>query len=123
MSKPMIALALLLLALVLLSGCAQGNGAHTIEIQADGFHPQELTIKAGETVTFVNKDAALHWPASGQHPTHTDYPAGGGCIGSAFDACGGLRQGESYSFTFGERGAWSFHDHLNSGLAGVVNVE
>ncbi len=89
----------------------------------DGFHPKELAINNGETVIFVNKDTAPHWPASGMHPTHTDYPEPGGCIGSKFDACGGLNRGESFSFTFTQNGEWEYHDHLNSGLNGRIIVK
>ena len=74
-------------------------------------------------VTFINKDSVPHWPASGEHPTHQDYPEEGGCIGSKFDACSGLKTGETYSFTFNEKGTWNYHDHLNSGLGGVIIVE
>ncbi len=94
-----------------------------VEIRADGFYPSELKIKAGETVVFVNKDSKEHWPASDVHPTHTKYPESGGCIGSAFDSCKGLKQEESYSFTFKEKGTWYYHDHLNPGLKGKIVVE
>lgn len=91
----------------------QVASANTIEITASGFTPSPLTIKAGESVTFVNKDTAEHWPASAVHPTHVVYPEPGGCIGSKFDACKGLPEGERFTFTFNEKGSWKYHDHLN----------
>ncbi|MFH1255916.1 MAG: plastocyanin/azurin family copper-binding protein [Candidatus Diapherotrites archaeon] len=122
--------AMLALGLVfLVSGCidssqppANGNDGNgtpagavlTVEINSSGFSPNPLTIKQGDTVNFVNNDSALHWPASAQHPTHNVYPEPGGCIGSKFDACKGLAQGESFSFTFNEVGEWAYHDHLNA---------
>jgi plastocyanin len=115
-----------LLAAIVSSGCLQERnvvGGNTVEITSSGFSPEILKIKAGETVTFVNKDAKPHWPASGMHPTHTDYPESGGCIGSTFDACGGLKTGESFAFTFYHKGEWDYHDHLNSGLTGKIIVE
>ena len=62
---------------------------------------------------FVNKDTAQHWPASAVHPTHVVYPESGGCIGSKFDACKGLAEGETFEFVFSEKGSWKYHDHLN----------
>ena len=96
---------------------------HQITITAEGFSPKTITIKAGDTVTFVNEDSNQHWPASAMHPTHNVYPESGGCIGSKFDACKGLEQGESFSFTFNEKGSWKYHDHLSVPSTGTVVVE
>lgn len=99
-----------------------GSGENAIEITSSGFEPRILTIDAGDTVTFVNREARPSWPASTVHPTHTIYPEGGGCLGSAFDACRGLREGESYSFTFDIEGSWDYHDHLRPSLVGTIIV-
>lgn len=104
-------------------------GTKTIEISSAGFSPKTLTIKAGDKVTFVNKDSAAHWPASTAHPTHTVYPGsdiskcGTAAASSIFDACKGLAQNEEWSFTFTQKGSWNYHDHLNSALWGTVVVE
>lgn len=98
-------------------------GVRTLMITATGFNPQTLTIKAGETVLFLNQDTAQHWPASAVHPTHAVYPEPGGCIGSKFDTCKGLAQGESFTFVFNEKGSWKYHDHLNPSLWGTIVVE
>ncbi len=100
-----------------------GPITHIVEITANGFNPDSITISLGDTVSFVNQDVDGHWPASDVHPTHGNYPEAGGCIGSAFDACGGLAGGESYLFTFDEVGIWTYHDHVNPGLTGKVIVE
>lgn len=123
---------------LVLSGCAQYGGqqpqptapipptstaGNTVEIISSGFSPNTLTINVGDTVTFVNKDSTTHWPASNIHPTHTLYPESGGCIGSKFDACNSLAQGETFSFTFNEKGSWNYHDHLQPGLTGTIIVK
>lgn len=108
------------------SGTPPSTGAMTakiIEITSAGFSPSTLTIKAGDTVTFINKDSAQHWPASAVHPTHAVYPEPGGCIGSKFDSCKNLAQNEEWSFTFNEKGTWNYHDHLNPSLFGKIVVE
>ena len=131
---------LALVSIIFLAGCAsyktpESSGAtgtagvkptgveHTIEITSSGFSPRQVTIGLGDTVVFVNKNTAPHWPASDIHPTHSVYPEKGGCIGSKFDACEGLKQNEKYEFTFFQGGSWCFHDHLNPGLTGCVDVK
>ena len=102
---------------------------NTIEISDDGFNPTILTgearlgILVGDTVTWINKGSIEHWPASAIHPTHAVYPEPGGCIGSKFDACKGLKQGESWSFVFTQKGSWNYHDHLNPTLFGKIIVQ
>ena len=102
---------------------APADSDNTVKITSSGFEPKTLTVKAGTTVTFVNEDSNKHWPASAMHPTHAVYPESGGCIGSKFDACKGLAQGESFSFTFNEKGSWKYHDHLNVPSTGTIAVE
>lgn len=124
--------------LFLLSGCGQKNADQTandlvsgisanngniVEITSEGFNPRTLTIRSGETVTWVNKESLSSWPASAIHPSHNVYPESGGCIGSKFDSCRGLKQGESYSFTFNQKGTWKYHDHLSSGDIGTIIVD
>ncbi|MEK9184849.1 MAG: hypothetical protein AAB866_01640 [Patescibacteria group bacterium] len=96
---------------------------YTIEILSSGFSPSTLTINSGDVVTWTNRDSySSHWPASAIHPAHSVYPETGGCIGSKFDACQGLSNGETYSFTFNEKGTWKYHDHLNPSETGTIIV-
>ena len=104
-------------------GTEELSSEATVEITSSGFSPSTLTVAQGTTVTFVNMDSAEHWPASASHPTHTVYPTEGGCIGSTFDACEGLAQGESFEFTFDEVGEWKYHDHKNPSNFGTIIVE
>src|SRR3990167_5306873 len=132
---------LLILTIVLfIAGCDLGNQSNTetasssntgegndvlyvIEITSEGFSPSPLTVTQGSTVTWINKDANEHWPASAMHPTHAIYPESGGCIGSKFDACKGLKEGESWSFTFNEKGTWNYHDHFDVSKFGKIIVK
>jgi plastocyanin len=103
--------------------------ATTIEITSKGFSPDPLTVRFGDTVTFVNKQDRKAWPASDHHPTHTVYPGSGieKCKTDTkefiFDACKGLLQDETYSFTFNSAGTWNYHDHLNPRRDGTIFVE
>ncbi|MEK6837097.1 MAG: cupredoxin domain-containing protein, partial [Nanoarchaeota archaeon] len=108
---------------------AAAENTNTVEITSTGFTPDALTIKAGETVVFVNNDALEHWPASAVHPTHTVYPGsdiskcGSAAAATIFDACKRLDLGDSFNFVFNEKGSWKYHDHLNPSLRGTVVVE
>ncbi|MBI2632509.1 hypothetical protein HYW75_05885 [Candidatus Pacearchaeota archaeon] len=108
---------------------AESAKEHTIEILSSGFSPSSLEINAGDSVTWVNKDSSEHWPASAMHPTHTVYPGsdikkcGTAEQSKIFDACNGLSEGESWSFTFNEKGSWNYHDHLFSGRFGKIIVK
>ena len=94
-----------------------------IKMTPNGFEPNEVTIDTNSTVIFVNQDKVQRWPASNIHPTHTLYPEKGGCIGSKFDACGGVKPGEAYEFVFEQKGSWGYHDHLRPGLQGVIIIK
>jgi hypothetical protein len=45
----------------------------TIEITAEGFKPDSVTIQNGDTVRFENKDSKPRWPASDPHPVHSQW--------------------------------------------------
>lgn len=87
-----------------------------VEISYDGsqFTPASVNIKANDYVFFKNNSTSTFWPASGPHPTHTDYPG--------FDAKKPIEAGGQYKFQFTKVGDWSFHDHLNPSAHGVVHV-
>ncbi len=86
----------------------------TVQVTDSGFDVTALTIKEGDTVTFVNSSSSKVWPASDVHPTHTVCPG--------FDAKKGLATGESYSYTFTEAMVCPFHDHLNASQKGTITV-
>ena len=99
-----------------------------VQITSSGFEPKTVTINSGDTVTWINEQENPSWPASAVHPTHTVYPGSGieKCSTSPdtiFDACSGLKEGESYSFTFTEIGSWGYHDHLRPNWTGKIIVQ
>ena len=86
-----------------------------VEMMPSGFSPAAITVKAGDTIRFLNKDTKPRWPASAVHPTHQCY--------HGFDALKGIAPGESYSFTFEVKKTCGFHDHLNPILKGSITIE
>jgi plastocyanin len=100
-----------------------------IDITEFGFTPDEMAVKQGDAVIWVNKNQRKSWPASDAHPTHTLYPDSGinkcGTPEAAgiFDACKGLEENWTYIFVFREEGTWTYHDHLNPSFTGKIVVE
>lgn len=84
-------------------------------MQSNKFVPQDLTIRAGDKVTFVNDDSEQHWPASDPHPVHTLCPG--------FDAGQGLGKGDTYSFTFEKVETCAMHDHLMPLMRGKIIIQ
>ncbi len=91
----------------------------------DGYATTSITVKKGTRVRFLNASNGSTWPASGIHPTHTLYPEKEptDCLGSSFDSCKRLAQGEFFDFTFNYVGRWPFHDHLHGYHSGTIVVE
>lgn len=96
-----------------------------VTYNGSSFSPQEVTVKRGGTVKWVNAGSGNMWVASAQHPTHTAYSGTSrtqhcpDTTGTAFDQCVG---GGDYSFTFAKTGTWGYHDHLNATAFGRVIV-
>lgn len=96
----------------------------TIEYTDDGFKPRDITIAEGKRVRFLNTSSEEVWPASGIHPTHSLYPEkeNTDCLGSSFDSCRALRNGDFFDFTFYYEGTWTFHDHIHAYQSGSITV-
>ena len=75
------------------------------------FEPNEVTISAGETVTFVNGDLPPHNMVVADHPelSHSDLSFVGG---------------ESFDVTFTDPGDYEFQcePHAGAGMKGVIHV-
>ena len=89
--------------------------AAEITMGSDGnlvFAPNELSIAAGESVTFTNGDLPPHNMVVTDHPelSHPDLAFMGG---------------ESFTVTFDEAGDYEFQcePHAGAGMKGVIHVE
>jgi plastocyanin len=109
--------------------CVRPPKTFEVSIANNGYSPQTVTIRAGDTVRWTNKGSNDNWPASDNHPTHLLYPGsnidlcGTASASMIFDACRGLNTDETYSFTFNSRGSWGYHDHLKPRNTGTVVVQ
>ncbi len=89
--------------------------AADIQMGSEGnlvFSPSELTISAGESVTFTNGDLPPHNMVVTDHPelSHSDLSFVGG---------------ESFEVTFTEAGDYEFQcePHAGAGMKGVIHVQ
>ncbi len=87
---------------------------NTVWVLNGSFTPAVLTISAGDTVTWINKDTINRQVASDPHPAHTSVPE------LLSDP---LAEGESYTFTFDTAGTYGYHDELNPIKKAQVIVE
>jgi len=79
------------------------NPAATIDISKTSFSPATVKIKKGQSVTWVNNDSVPHQVAADPYPTHASLPE----LHST-----SLNQGDSYTFTFENKGTFTYQDPL-----------
>lgn len=89
--------------------------AAQVSVSGGQFVPAVVKVKKGASVTWQNNDDTNHWIASDER--RADDSA------KAFDSLRGIDPGEAYTFVFDRRGSFKYHDNLNPGMAGVVEVE
>jgi plastocyanin len=80
----------------------------TVEIADFAFAPEELTIAAGSSVTWVNMDPNLPHTATSDD--------------EVFDS-GSLTEGAEFSFTFDEAGTYAYFCQVHPTMRGSVVVE
>ncbi len=85
------------------------SGGHEVQvIMTDlSYDPETVTIKVGDTVTWVNQDA----------PQHDVIADNGEFKSDLFD------RGQTFSYTFTKAGTYPYHCSIHPGMAGTVVVE
>ncbi len=84
------------------------NASGTVRIDNFTFNPPQLTVKAGTTVTWVNKD---------------DIPHGIASSSNAFVKSKALDTDDSYSFTFTTPGTYAYFCYIHPHMTGTIVVE
>jgi plastocyanin len=79
-----------------------------ISINDFAFKPQTITVKAGTTVTWTNKDGTQHGIASPNN---------------AFARSKALNPNDSYSFTFTTPGTYNYFCFIHTSMTGTIVVE
>ncbi len=90
------------------------EGDKVIKITENGFEPNNINIKKGQRVVWLNETERYVWPASDPHPTHGGYPG--------FDPTEPFKKEEAWAFVFEKSGIWSYHDHLKPGMKGEIEI-
>src|SRR5918992_952964 len=89
-----------------------GGGGAQVGMQNIQFDPAEVTINAGEAVTWTNDEAVAH-DVDGSGP--------GGDFSSGPE--GGMNEGDEFAFTFDEPGTYDYVCRVHApGMAGTVTV-
>lgn len=89
-----------------------GGGGAQVGMQNIQFDPAEVTVNAGETVTWTNDEAVAH-DVDGSGP--------GGDFSSGPE--GGMNEGDEFAFTFDEPGTYDYVCRVHApGMAGTVTV-
>jgi len=87
---------------------------NVVTLTQSGFNPSTITIKVGDSVTWVNKSGQQATVNSNPHPTHTNYPPLN---------LGGFADGSSLTLTFPTPGTFGYHNHLNPSETGTIIVK
>lgn len=86
----------------------QQNTSNTVNIINFSFQPGSLTVKAGDTVTWVNNDSTTHTITSDN---------------GAFTSSGNLAPGDKYQFTFTKAGTYPYHCSIHPSMTATVTVQ
>ena len=85
---------------------ASHGGAKTVEISGFKFSPANLSVKAGDTVQFVNMDGAPHTATAKD---------------GSFDT-GRLGKGQSKAVTFSKKGTFDYFCAVHPNMKGKITV-
>ena len=104
--------AVLLVGMLLAVGCSPGGatpaaGEVEVVIQNFAFTPQRVTVAAGTTVRWSQKDSAAHTATSDK---------------GTFDS-GNLSQGRTFSFKFSQAGTYEYHCSVHPNMKATVVVQ
>jgi len=94
------------------------TAAGTVTFSDSGVSPSTVTIKSGESLTWVNNSSKSVQVGSANHPTHTlnrELTSG--------EFVTELAPGASATVTLTKKGTWGYHNHLDPSVTDKVVVE
>ncbi|MGI8659673.1 MAG: cupredoxin domain-containing protein [Thermoleophilaceae bacterium] len=94
-------------------GGGGGGGASEVSMKGLAFEPADITVKAGDTVTWTNDEAVGH---------DVTKEGGPGPEFSSGDP-GGMQEGDTFEQTFDMPGMIEYVCTVHSNMTGTVNVE
>jgi plastocyanin len=93
-----------------------GGGGAGIEVSMENvqFEPQDVTVKAGETITFTNNESIPHDVHKTSGPGD-DFSSGGS---------GEMQQGDTFELTLDQPGSYEYVCNVHApGMAGTITVK
>jgi plastocyanin len=94
-------------ALVALLAAAPTPKTYTVHIRDDAFNPPAVTVRAGDTVTFVNDDDDAHTATADDGSWDSE----------------GLNQGQKWSHTFAKAGKVAYHCTVHPFMKATLVVQ
>jgi plastocyanin len=85
-----------------------GNKKNTIEIKDFAFNPQTLTVKSGETITWINRDDEPHTVVS---------------VGKKFQKSSALDTDQAFTITAGAPGTYEYFCSVHPKMTGTIVIE
>ncbi len=84
------------------------QAASTVQVEINDFYykPDNVSIRAGDTVVWTNNGGVLHTVTTDDHTLNSPQ----------------MSHGMSYNHTFAVAGAWKYYDSLHPGYFGLVYV-
>ena len=91
-----------------------GGGAAQVSMKDIQFDPKDLTVKAGETITFTNDEAVPHDVHKTSGPGD-DFASG---------PVGGMQEGDTFKLTLDKPGKYDYVCDVHApGMAGTITVK
>jgi plastocyanin len=93
---------------------AGGGGGTQVSMKNIQFAPKDLSVKAGETITFTNDEAIAHdvHKTSGPGPDFASGPTGG------------MQEGDTFKLTLDKPGKYDYVCDVHApGMAGTITVK
>jgi plastocyanin len=91
-----------------------GGGGANVSLKDIQFDPKDITVKAGETITFTNDESIPHDVHKQSGP--------GGNFSSGPD--GGMQQGDTFELKLDKPGKYDYVCHVHApGMAGTITVK
>jgi plastocyanin len=95
------------------NGGTSGGGAQ-VSMKNVQFEPKDISVKAGETITFTNDEAIAHDVHKTSGPGK-DFASG---------AAGGMQQGDTFKLTLDKPGKYEYVCDVHApGMAGTITVK
>jgi len=96
------------------SGGSSSAGGTSVSMENIQFSPKDLTVKAGQTVTFTNNESVPHDVHKESGPG-ADFASG---------PDGGMQQGDTFKLKLDQPGTYDYVCHVHApGMAGTITVK